>query len=171
MSTFILRPSIVRNLVTFRIREAVQDYYSQKISDSQGNPSKMWKTTNTIQGKTRKATSVAMVGFENKQLTDKKEITSAFNRLFTSVGPSLGGKLEGKLNDDPTRFIPSNEESVKFKFKPVTKQYVLTALRGLKDSKSPGLDSIPAKILKDAAELICDPLKVILPIAEGGRLS
>ena len=65
------------------------------------------------------------------------------------------------MNDDPTRFIPSNEESVKFKFKPVTKQYVLTALRGLKDSKSPGPDRIPAKILKDAAELICDPLKII----------
>ena len=64
------------------------------------------------------------------------------------MGPSLGGKLEGKLNDDPTRFIPSN-----------AKQYVFTALRGLKDSKSPGPDRIPAKILKNAAELICDSLK------------
>ena len=77
------------------------------------------------------------------------------------MGPSFAGKIEGRLNDDPTRFIPSNEESVKFKFKPVTKQFVLTALRGLKDSKSPGPDRIPAKILKDAAELICDPLKII----------
>ena len=54
-----------------------------------------------------------------------------------------------------------NEESVKFQFKPVTKQYVLTALRGLKDSKSPGPDRTQAKILKDAAELIFDPLKII----------
>ena len=80
----------------------------------------MEKTINTVLGKTSKTTSVAMVEFENKQLTDKKEITSAFNRHFTNVGPSLAGKIEGKLNDDPTRFIPSNEESVKFKFKPVT---------------------------------------------------
>ena len=151
----------LRNLVTSRIRDAIKDYFSQKISDSQGNPSKMWKTINTVLGKTSKTTSVAMVEFENKQLTDKKEITSAFNRHFTNVGPSLAGKIEGKLNDDPTRFIPSNEASVKFKFKPATKQYVLNALRGLKSSKSPGPDRIPAKILKDAAEVICDPLKII----------
>ena len=69
---------------------------------------------------------VAMVEFANKQLADKKEITSAFNRHFTTVGPSLAGKIEGKLKDDLTRYIPSHEEFVKFKFKPVTKQYVLT---------------------------------------------
>ena len=99
----------LRNLVTSRIREAIKDYFTQKISDSQGNPSKMWKTINTVLGKTSKTTSVTMVEFENKQITDKKEITSAFNRHFTSVGPSLAGKIESKLNDDPTRFIPSNE--------------------------------------------------------------
>ena len=30
-----------RNLVTSSIREAVKEYFSQKISDNQGNPSKM----------------------------------------------------------------------------------------------------------------------------------
>ena len=64
----------LRNLVTSRIREAIKDYFSQKISDSQGNPSKMWKTINTVLGKTSKTTSVAMVEFENKQLTDKKKL-------------------------------------------------------------------------------------------------
>ena len=34
------------------------------------------------------------------------------------------------------------QESVKFKFKPVTKQYVLTAFRGLKEYKSPGLKEV-----------------------------
>ena len=117
--------------MTYRIRKAVKEHYSQKISDSQGNPSKLWKTINTVLGKTSKTTAVTMVGFESKQLTDNKEITSAFDRHFTSVGLLLAGNIEGKLNDDPTRFISSNEESVKFEFEPITKQYVLTALRGL----------------------------------------
>ena len=60
------------SLVTSRIRETIKDYFSQKISDGQGNPSKMWKTINTVLGKTSKTTSVTMVEFENKQLTDKK---------------------------------------------------------------------------------------------------
>ena len=121
----------------------------------------MWKTINTVLGKKPKTTSIAVVEFENKQLTDKKEIASAFIKDFTNVGPLLAEKIEDKLNDDPVRFIPSNEEVVEFKFKPVTKQNILTALRGLKDSKSPGPDRIPAKILTDAAELICGPLKTI----------
>ena len=112
--------------------------------------------------KHKKTISVSMVGFENKQITDKKkEIASAFNGHFISVGPSLAGKIEGELNDDPTSFIPSNEMSVTFEFKPVTKQCVLTAIRGLKDSKSPGPDRFPAKILKDAEELTSNPLKTI----------
>ena len=78
------------------------------------------------------------------------------------MGSSLAGKTEGKLNDDPACFIPSNKESVKCNSKSVTKQYVLTPLRGLKDSKSQGPDRIPATILKDAVEPICYPLKIIL---------
>ena len=77
----------LRNHVTSSIREAVKDYFSQKISENQGNPQKMWKTINTALGKTPKTTSVAMVEFENKQLKDKKEIASAFNKHFTNVGP------------------------------------------------------------------------------------
>ena len=74
-----LRPKYKKlcNLVTYRIREAVKEYYSQKISDNQGNPSKKWKTINTVLGKTSKTTAVTMVEFESKQLTDKKKL-----RLF-----------------------------------------------------------------------------------------
>ena len=78
------------------------------------------------------------------------------------MGPSMAGNIEGRLNDDPPRFIPSNEESVRFTFDPVTKQFVLTAFRGLKDSESPGPARIPAaKILKYPAEIICEHLKII----------
>ena len=58
--------------------ESVKDYYSHKISDNHGNPSKMWKTINTVLRKKSKAISVAMDEIENKLLTDKKGITSAF---------------------------------------------------------------------------------------------
>ena len=117
---------------------------------------------NAVLGKSLVTTSVAMVEFENKQIADKKEIASAFNIHFTSVGPSLAGKIEDKLSDDPTSFIPNNKASVTFEFKPVTKQYVLTAIRGLKDSKSPGPYRVPAKILNDAEELTSNPLKTII---------
>ena len=53
------------------------------------------------------------------------------------------------------------DKSARFKFKSVTKHWVLTALKGLKEAKASGPDKIPAKILKDAAEIICVPLALI----------
>ena len=52
-----------------------------------------------------------------------------------------------------TRPTYTKQRGVEFKFKFVTKQRVLTALRELKDRD---------QILKEAAELICDSLKIIL---------
>ena len=57
----------LRNRVTSGMRGAVKDYYSQKISENQNNPSKMWKTINTVLGKTSKTTSVAMVESEKSR--------------------------------------------------------------------------------------------------------
>ena len=69
-----------------------------------------------------------------------------------------------------TQYLTAIEKSARFKFKSVTKHWVLTALKGLKESKSPGPDKIPVKVLKDAAELICVPLAIIFN-AFGGEFS
>ena len=77
------------------------------------------------------------------------------------MGHSLASKIEVKSKDDPTQYLTDIETSARFRFKSVTKHWVLTALKGLKESKSSGPDKIHAKVLKDAAELICVPLAII----------
>ena len=92
------------------------------------------------------------------QFYHKKEIVSAFKGHFINVDYTVAGKIEVKSTDDPTKYLPVTDKSAKFKFKSVTTHWVL---KELKESKSPGPDKIPAKTLKDTAELICVPLAII----------
>ena len=49
----------------------------------------------------------------------------------------------------------------KFKLQPVNVGYVERAIRALNYYKSPGADRIPVKILKDAINLVSEPLTLI----------
>ena len=121
----------------------------------------MWNTINVVLGKTTGSTSVPFIEQEGKQITDKEETASAFNEHFINMGHSLASKIEITSKDDPMQYLPAIEKSARFKFKSITKHWVPTALKGLKESKSPGPNKILAKVLKDAADLICVPLAII----------
>ena len=143
------------------MREAVKEYYAKQIIENQNNTSKMWKTIDVVLGKTTRSTSVPLIEHEGKQITDKEELVSVFNEQFINLGPSLASKIEVKSKDDPTQYLRDIETSAKSSFKSVTKHWVLTALKALKESKSSRPDKIPAKVLKDTAELISVPLSII----------
>ena len=84
---------------------------------------------------------------------------SAFSRHFTSIGPSLGGKIEGKLNDDPTSFIPSMKCLLRLNLSPLLSSMYLLRSKDSRTLNHLGPDRVSAKILKDAEELISNPLK------------
>ena len=95
----------LKSRVTMSIREAVRNYYAKQIIENKNNRSKMWKTTNEVLGKTTKSTSVPLIEQEGRQITDRKQIVSAFNEHFVNVGHSLAEKIEHKSTDDPTQFL------------------------------------------------------------------
>ena len=113
------------------MREAVKDYYAKQIIRNQNNSSKMWKTINAVLGKTTRSISVQLIEHEGRQITDKEELVSAFHKHFINVGHSLAGKIEVKSTDDSIQYLPVIDKSARFKFKSVTKHWVLTALKGL----------------------------------------
>ena len=151
----------LRNRVTRAMGEAVENYYAKQIIENQHNPSKMWNIINVVLGKTTRCTVVPYIEQEGRQITDKEEMASAVNEHFINVGHSIASKIEINSKDDPMQYLTAIEKSARFKFKSVTKHWALTALKVLKESKSPGPDKIPAKVLKDAAELICVSLAMI----------
>ena len=49
-----------------------------------------------------------------------------------------------------------------FKFEAVSVAFVRAQLRRLQAGKSVGLDNIPARLLKDAADIVAKPLTIII---------
>ena len=56
-------------------------------------------------------------------------------------------------------------KSVIFRFKPVTTHNVYEQLRSLKRNKSPGIDNIPSRLLKDSADVLTEPLAYVINLS------
>ena len=68
----------------------------------------MWQTINVVLGKITRSTSVPLIEHEDRQITDKEELVSAFNEHFINVGYSLASKIEVKSKDKPYSTSNSN---------------------------------------------------------------
>ena len=86
------------------------------------------------------------------------QISEAFNKHFTTVGPKLAEKIDSQPLDDPLRYLGNEVNNAIFKLQTVTVGYVERAIRALNKSKAPVADRIPVKILKDVIHLVSKPL-------------
>ena len=110
----------------------------------------MWKTLNKILPKKPK-TAVEIENFS----------ATKFNQYFTTIAGSLCGHF---TDSSPQRvltprvdreFIPQN----------VSPAFVLLELRKLKSTKATGLDGIPARLLKDAAQEVAKPIANLINLS------
>ena len=70
----------------------------------------------------------------------------------------MAEKIEVQPSDDPLKYLGNKTGGTKFKLQPVSLGYVERAIKTLNNSKSPGADRIPVKILKDAVNLVSKSL-------------
>ena len=75
------------------------------------------------------------------------------------VGPKLAGKIEQWTNDDPLKYVVKQSSVMKFNL--VSDIFILNSIKQLKNGKAPGPDKFPTMLIKDAAEVICEPLAMI----------
>ena len=151
----------MRNKITSELRNLVQQYYNTIIEENSNDPKEMWRTINKVLNKDSPSSFFA-VNFKIQRLDRPNEIAEALNEDFVTIGPKLPSSIEQKPDDNPLKYLKeNNENSPKLQFKRVDAVYVRKAIIGLKNSKSPGPDKIPSKLLKDAIEYICHPLAMI----------
>ena len=85
------------------------------------------------------------------EINDTCEIAEAFNTHFTEIGETLANKIP-KTDNDPISYLkPTNST---FSFKTIDVNQVKTLLGKINVNKSSGLDNIPNKLLKMAAEIV-----------------
>ena len=92
--------------------------------------------------------------------------------VIIQVSEKYFAKNNVKLGNDTLR-QPSafTHQYPPFKFEAVSVAFVRAQLRGLKAGKAVGLDNIPARLLKDAADIVSRPLTIIINTSlQSGRV-
>ena len=156
------RYKVLRNKGTYELRNCVRQYYHTIIEENSNDPKEMWRTINEVLNKDSPSSSISAMNFQGQRLDRPNEIPEAFNEHLLTIGPKLASGIEQKLDDDPLKHLEeNNEHSPKFQFKQVDASYVRKAVMCLKNTKSPGPDKIPTKLLRGAIEYICRPLAMV----------
>ncbi len=92
--------------------------------------------------------------------SDDESVANNFNQFFTSVGSNTVTKIKSLAKENnytPSQlpFIPrSYPESEQFTFEPVECTLVEYIVKSMPDNKSPGIDKIPIRVIKDCLPVI-----------------
>ena len=103
-----------------------------------------------------KSSSVDELSCDSSVLTDPVNIANKFNEYFTHICPNLAAKIP-QVPGSHLDYVKTNVKKSMF-IKPTTDFEIKKIISELHGSKSPGQDSLPAKIVKAVSEYICAPL-------------
>ena len=170
-----------RNFCVKLLRKTKSDYYRNLDLGDLTDNRKFWKTVKPVFSNEVQTNSSIILIEDGKMITEDLKIAEIFNHYFTNITENLGIYEDQTLlsstngiNDPVEKAIrkyenhPSIEkikecyELNKFEFKPVTIDEVLLQVQKLNSRKASPLNSIPAKILKQNADIFAVLIQKIL---------
>ena len=158
-----------KEMITKLIKTQKNEFYKKKISDAQGDMSKVWKVTNEIIGKKTKHETITEIidSDTNTLITDGKEIGNRFNSFFTEVGQKLAEKIDNQGKTYIKKMKIHNSNSLYWS--PVSEQEVTQYINESKTNSAPGPDGISNILLKHIKKYIVPVLTHIFNLnLEGG---
>ena len=143
-----------RNNVNIQPRKSKSHYYRQKIGECKKNdPKTTWTLINTLIGRSSSSKHINEVKVDNVTLRDDENISKAFNEFFINIGPKLASEVSNLSTNKIETFLEDHVVTFpSFHFSTIPVENVLNTLRHLNVSKGTGLDKIPAKTLRVAAD-------------------
>jgi hypothetical protein len=144
-----------RNEATAAVRGAKKEFERKLAEEVKQNPKAFWKY---VSSKTKSRSGVSdLERGDGSMTTSNKDKAEVLNQFFSSVFtredidnvPSLGDRYEGEVLSDLK----------------VTEEAVLKKLIKLKSSKSAGPDGLHPRVLKEVANQIKTPLRIIFQMS------
>ena len=145
----------IRNKVKSTIKKLKKKFEKELVKKAKQNPKAIWKYIHS-KSKTRSQLGKLHIDPENPKTAttdDDKEKAEIFSNYFKSV---FVNEPSEDIPTIETRFV-ENEMTALL----ITKDMVTKVLNKLKVDKSPGLDQLHPKILKELADKIADGLAII----------
>jgi hypothetical protein len=151
-----------KNKLSSLIKKTKEEYFKAKLSNAK-NSKESWQAINELLNKRSKTTQIKQLNINDRVITDDDKIADSFNEYFSTIGCTLSDKIIGN-DTDPMSFVtPIHGNS--FDFTSITIQETIDVLNQIKSKKSPGLDGIGTRLLKDATNIIAEPLVNIFNVS------
>lgn len=153
-----------RNILTKIIRSAKQLYYRRKIDDSKNNNRQMWRNIAEVMG-IKKSKDIFPVEhfFKDSDIVgpdEIKHVSDLLNEYYVGVGANLAGAFppesETVVNDREFQV------DADFQLEPVTEAGLSRIVSSLKGGSAPGIDNIPATLIKNNFHALKLPLLHII---------
>ena len=152
---------LCRNQVTKLIRNEKTKYYNTKLKNC-SNSKECWQAINKLLNKQSKSTMINNIKVKGSDVTGDKNVAEEFNNYFCSIEPELANNIYSP-GIDPLSYV--TPVSSTFECYDITYKELICVIQNLKISKSPSLDKISVKFLKEAGN------SIILTIAHLFNLS
>ena len=157
-----------RNAVNNKVRSAKANYNRNLIQENIDDAKSFWRAVKrVIPNDTKLKQSMSSIKVDGNLKTDKNAIAEGFNHFFTSIVRTISDKLTQRSSKiscqrQHTEATFTNEN---FELTLVRPTVVYSLLRKLRVNKATGLDSIPARLLKDGAPAISECLTHIINLS------
>ena len=145
-----------------------KSYFEEELGKNRNKPKELWKTLKSFGLSSDKAKqSKISLNKDGAIQFEALEKANTFKRFYSE----LAGGLQEKLPRTPKRFTGQTTKnyyaktscnvSNDFEFSKVSEEDVKKTLLSLDTGKATGIDQIPAKFLRDSAEVLALPLGII----------
>ena len=145
---------------------AEKKYYNDLIMTYKGNSKKTWDVIKTVINQKKKSSAFPEFFVNGCLVSEPHTIANKFNDYFSNIGNNLAKKIPPASCSFQDFLTERNVESIFLK--PVQSKEILDIIMSMKNG-SPGVDGIPAAVLKHVAYDIMNPLVHVcqLSLSEG----
>ena len=144
----------IRNRLNNLNTQLKREYFSEKITQFQGNLKKTWKTINQVINKKSNTTVVPNLTVDGQTIRGKKAIASSMNEYFCSIGNKLSEKIPNKANPLLSGEYPFETPPLSFSFSAIMTDKLSSTLNKMKTSHGSGHDGIASFYLKIALPVV-----------------
>ena len=141
-----------RNHTNNEIKRAKRLYFANNLDLDKHNMKKTWNLINELNSRNyRNTTNIKEVKIGNQVLNSPSQIAEAFNAYFSNVGSNLADEIPSNSDFNPVNYLNPTDQTFSLQFPTV--EDVKRYLKTIDEKKLVGLDKIPNKLLKIAADI------------------
>ena len=145
-----------------QMKQKEKEYYNDMVIKNKSNMKKTWDIIKTVIGKKKRSIKYSEFIVDGKLTDNSNVIANKFNEYFAQIGPKLAKNIP--KNCPPFSNFLKGSYLQTFYINSIQNDEIKKVILLLKDG-APGIDCIPASVLKYTVELVSSPLTHICQLS------